>query len=378
MLTIAQAMLCRPRLLIIDELSLGLAPTVVASLIDVVARLADDGTTMIVVEQSVNVATTIAERAIFMERGQVRFSGPTAELAGRDDLLRSVFLGSALTTPVGAERPPMAAATQPALEAAGVTMTFGGVSALYEASFQVSPHEILGIIGSNGAGKTTLFDVCTGFLAPTSGRIRLDGVDVTDRSAAKRAALGMGRVFQDARLFPGLTVTETIAVALERHIAVRDPIACSLGLSAALRSEQEVSERVDHLIELMGLDRYRNAFTSELSTGTRRVVEIACAMAHEPTVLLLDEPSSGIAQRESEALAELLRQLKDSTNSAFVIIEHDIPLVTRVSDRIVCMHLGSPISEGTADHVLADPDVINSYLGNNTATIQRSGPAVRS
>ena len=125
----------------------------------------------------------------------------------------------------------------------------------------------------------------------------------------------------------------------------------------------------------MGLERYRNAFTAELSTGTRRVVEIACAMAHEPSVLLLDEPSSGIAQRESEALAELLRQLKDTTNAAFVIIEHDIPLVTQLSDRIICMHLGSPISEGTADEVLGDPDVVASYLGNNVATIHRSGEA---
>ena len=252
-------------------------------------------------------------------------------------------------------------------------MRFGGVTALDTASLRVAPHEILGVIGSNGAGKTTLFDVCTGFLTPTSGRIHLAGRDVTATTAAERAALGMGRVFQDARLFPSLTVTETIAVALERHIAVRDPIACSLGLAAAQRSEAAVRDRVDQLIATMGLDRYRNAFTAELSTGTRRVVEIASAMAHEPTVLLLDEPSSGIAQRESEALAELLHQLKDTTHAAFVIIEHDMPLVTQLSDRIVCMHLGTPIAEGTADEVLADPDVIASYLGNNVDAIHRSG-----
>ena len=373
MLTIAQAMLCRPRLLVIDELSLGLAPTVVANLIEVVAQLAAEGTTMVVVEQSVNVATTLAERAVFMERGEVRFTGPTAELAGRDDLLRSVFFGSAVAT---AERPrPTVASTDggPALEAVGITMRFGGVTAVHDASFTVGANEILGIIGSNGAGKTTLFDICTGFLAPTAGRILLAGHDVTASSASHRAKLGMGRVFQDARLFPGLTVTETIAVALERHIAVRDPIACSLGLSAAERSEHAVRDRVDELIDTMGLDRYRTAFTSELSTGTRRVVEIACAMAHQPSVLLLDEPSSGIAQRESEALAELLLQLKETTGAAFVVIEHDMPLVTRLSDRLICMHLGSPISEGTADEVLNDPEVIDSYLGSNTATIRRSG-----
>ncbi len=218
MLTIAQAMLCRPRLLIVDELSLGLAPTAVATLIDAVAQLRAEGMTMVVVEQSVNVATTIAERAVFMERGQVRFAGSTAELRGRDDLLRSVFFGSARKAPAEARRhPKVAAVGMPALEATGVTMRFGGVKALDDASLQVAPHEILGIIGSNGAGKTTLFDVCSGFLSPTSGQVRLAGHDVTNATAAERAALGMGRVFQDARLFPSLTVAETIAVALERH-----------------------------------------------------------------------------------------------------------------------------------------------------------------
>lgn len=374
MLTIAQAMLCRPRLLIIDELSLGLAPQIVGELLAVVRQLSAEGTTMIIVEQSVNVATDIARRAVFMERGQVRFTGPTSDLAGRTDLLRSVFFGGAVTNERTrpTDRSSDRVDAPSALEAVDIGMSFGGVRALDQASFAVRPGEVLGIIGSNGAGKTTLFDVCTGFLTPTDGSIRWNGREITALTASQRAGLGLGRVYQDARLFPALTVAETVAVALERHIAVRDPIAAVLGLAAVERSESDVRDRVGELLEVLGLERYRNSFTAELSTGTRRVVEIACAMAHDPSVLLLDEPSSGIAQRESEALADVLNDLRERTGAAFVIIEHDIPLVTAVSDRLLCMHLGKPLAGGNAADVLADPAVIASYLGDDDVTVHRS------
>lgn len=375
MLTIAQALLCRPRLLLIDELSLGLAPTVVGQLLDVVRQLNADGVTMVIVEQSVNVAVTIADRAAFMEKGQVRFTGPTAELADRPDLLRSVFLGGAS---VGAGRGTGAHADDdrspvPRLVVSGVRRRFGGVAAVAGVDLTVSDGEILGVIGSNGAGKTTLFDICSGYLAPDSGTIRLDGTDVTGLDAAARAALGMGRVFQSARLFPSLTVAETIAVALERHVDVRDPFLCMLDTPAVVVSEAAVRERVGELIEQMNLQRYRDAFVSELSTGTRRVVELACALAHRPKVLLLDEPSSGIAQRETEALAELLIDLKAQTGTTMVIIEHDMPLVAGIADELVCMHLGRVIARGTPDAVLADPAVIASYLGEDDAVVRRSG-----
>jgi branched-chain amino acid transport system ATP-binding protein len=233
----------------------------------------------------------------------------------------------------------------------------------------------LGIIGSNGAGKTTLFDLISGFVAPDAGRILLDGQEVNRLSAAARADLGLGRLFQDARLFPSLTVTETIATALERQVDVRDPIACLFYLGAVERSERKVAERVDELIETMGLGRYRDAFISELSTGTRRVVELACAMAHQPSVLLLDEPSSGIAQRESEALAEVLLNVRAATGTSMVVIEHDVPLVTSIADRMVCLHLGEVIASGSSTEVLADPRVIASYLGEEVVTIARSGKA---
>ena len=372
MLTIAMALLCRPRLLMIDELSLGLAPSVVADLLAAVRAANASGTTVVVVEQSVNVATALAERAVFMEKGQVRFTGQTAELTERPDLLRSVFLRSdapktSRSTPVPGEGV--------RFEVRGLGRSFGGVRAVNGVNLTVAPGEILGIIGSNGAGKTTTFDLCSGFLAPSAGQVFLDGVDVTHESAASRARRGLARTFQDARLFPALTVTETLSVALERHVLVRDPVASTLGLHAARDSEAHLARTVDELLELMRLERYRDAFISELSTGTRRVVELACALGHQPRVLLLDEPSSGIAQRESEALGELLLDIRDRTGASMLLIEHDIPLVSSVSDRLACMHLGEVIAEGRPQDILRHPEVVSSYLGQDDTTINRSGGA---
>ncbi len=142
----------------------------------------------------------------------------------------------------------------------------------------------------------------SGFLVPQSGRIRLDGADVTELSPDRRAWLGLGRSFQDARLAGSLTVAENIAIGLERHLEVRDHLASMLGLPGVARQEEDVAWTVADLVELMHLGAFRDKFVRELSTGTRRIVDLAMCMAHDPSVLLLDEPSSGIAQAETEAL----------------------------------------------------------------------------
>ena len=384
MLAISQAMLCRPRLLMIDELSLGLAPAVVTLLLDTVKRLNADGVTVIVVEQSVNVATALAERAVFMEKGQIRFSGATAELAERPDLLRAVFLNAEsngvasgeTTGPRGARlfgssEPPPPAAVGFAIE--GLRRRFGGVVAIDDGSMSVAPGEVVGIIGSNGAGKTTLFDLCSDFLTPDAGTIHLGTHDLTCVSADERAVLGLGRLFQDARLFPSLTVSETIATAFDRHIDVRDPLACIFRVGATVESEAAVRTQVEELLEILGLGRWRDSFIAELSTGTRRMVELACALAHRPSVLLLDEPSSGIAQRETEALAGVLLDIRRELGATLVVIEHDIPMISGIADRLVCLHLGGVIAEGLPKEVLHHPAVIASYLGTDDVAIERSG-----
>jgi ABC-type branched-subunit amino acid transport system ATPase component/predicted MFS family arabinose efflux permease len=398
MLTLGMAFITKPRLLMIDELSLGLAPTIVADLLDVVRDLRAQGTTIILVEQSVNVALTVAETAYFMEKGEIRFHGNTAELLDRPDVLRSVFLEGAATAtgqlvPSGADVPRVRV-TEPAPAAASggngsrngqgepvpprmlvesVSKRFGGISALHDVSFTVAPHEVVGFIGPNGAGKTTLFDVLCGYQPDDGGTVVLDGTNLTSLSPDARARRGLGRSFQDGRLFPALTVSETIAVALERSVEVRDPVLAALNFPAVAESEEKVAQRVEELIDLMKLGAFRDKFVRELSTGSRRIVDLACVLAHEPKVLLLDEPSSGIAQREAEALGPLLLRIRDLTGASVLIIEHDVPLLSSISDRVIALDLGEIIAVGTPEEVVRDPRVVGSYLGQSEDVIARSG-----
>jgi len=259
------------------------------------------------------------------------------------------------------------------LETRNLTRRFGGLTAVNELNFAVEPGEIRGLIGPNGAGKTTLFDLMGGQLRADSGTVRLGDADVTGWSASARAARGLGRSFQDPRLFPALTVAETIAVALERFVDVRDPLNPALRLPAAFDSERAVRARVQELIELFGLEAFEGKFLRELSTGSRRMVDLACLAAHRPSVVLLDEPSSGIAQRETEALGPLIRRLRDDMGAAVVLIDHDMPLVTGVADRLVAMDQGRVVAAGRPAVVIADEAVVHSYLGTDEAAIARSG-----
>jgi ABC-type branched-subunit amino acid transport system ATPase component len=256
----------------------------------------------------------------------------------------------------GAERPP-------ALQVTGMTVRFGGIQAVDDVSVHVNDSEIVGLIGPNGAGKSTLFDLISGLLVPFGGRVVLGGVDVSDASTAARARAGLGRTFQDAHLFPALSVEETIAVAQDRWIAVRDPVREALRLPAAFDAEEAVRERTEELLGLLNLDPYRDVLVRELSTGTKRIVEIACALAQRPSVLLLDEPATGLAQREAEALQPLLTVVREELGAAIFIIEHDTALLAAVADRIVAMDLGRVIADGSATSVLHDPVVLSSYLG---------------
>ncbi|MCU1460661.1 MAG: ABC-type branched-chain amino acid transport system, ATPase component [Acidimicrobiales bacterium] len=385
MLGLAMAFIATPRLLMIDELSLGLAPTIVGQLVDIVRAIHAQGTTIIVVEQSVNIALTLAQRAVFMEKGEVRFSGATADLLERDDILRSVFLeGAASATETvtsngkkaparPSRRSELATDAPVVLDLYEVTRRFGGIRAVDDVTFALHQGEILGLIGPNGAGKTTVFDLISGFLVPDSGRITFGERDVTRWPPDRRARAGLGRSFQDARLFPSLTVAENIAIALERHLEVRDPIAAALGLPAVAEVEDKVAWAVHDLIELMGLGAFRNKFVGELSTGSRRIVDLAMAIAHRPTVLILDEPSSGIAQRETEALGPLLVRVRDELACSLLVIEHDMPLITGIAHTMVALELGRVIATGTPSEVVNHPDVIASYLGTDERIVARSG-----
>jgi ABC-type branched-subunit amino acid transport system ATPase component/predicted MFS family arabinose efflux permease len=373
MLALGMAFIAKPKLLMIDELSLGLAPSIVEELLVIVRRIRDEGTAIILVEQSINVALTVAERAYFLEKGEVRFEGPTSELLERDDIVRSVFLSGGTEPAVATDRPLHEIGTDVVLSLDDLSISFGGIRAVDSCSFELHKGEVLGLIGPNGAGKTTIFDLISGFLAPSSGRIVLQGRDITRLAPDKRAWLGLGRSFQDARLAPSLTVAENLALGLERHLEVRDHVAAALSLPGLIRQEEDVAYTVADLVELLNLGAFRDKLVRELSTGTRRVVDLAMCIAHDPAVLLLDEPSSGIAQKETEALGPLLLRIRDETGCGLLVIEHDMPLICGISDRMIALELGSPIAEGTPAEVISTPRVVAAYLGSDEATINRSG-----
>jgi ABC-type branched-subunit amino acid transport system ATPase component/predicted MFS family arabinose efflux permease len=397
-LALAMALLARPRLLLVDELSLGLAPVIVAQLLPLLQEARTAGTTVVLVEQSVEIALAVADRAVFLEKGAVRFAGDATDLRGRHDLLRAVFLptgdrapkpatetGEDLPQPTqvaGVSKPatdtgedlpqPTQVAGVSALRARGLAVSFGGIRAVDRVDLDIAPGEIVGLIGPNGAGKTTLFDVVSGFHPTAQGRLWLGDRDVTELGPDARARAGLGRSFQDARLFPALTVEEAIAVACERWVRARDPLSAALRLPHAYDSEARTTARAAELVELLGLGPHRSKAVRELSTGTRRIVDLACLLAHRPTVILLDEPSSGIAQREVEALAPLIGRIRDGTGASVLVVEHDIPLVRTVADRLVAMDQGRIIAEGPPLDVLAHPAVITAYLGPDAVAVERS------
>ena len=377
MLSLGMAFIAQPKLLMIDELTLGLAPTVVEDLLKILRAIHDDGTAIVLVEQSVNVALRLAERAVFLEKGEVRFSGPTKDLLERDDILRAVYLQGAAAAEEAPKTSRRVAAARAArmrevaehpvvLETVGITKRYGGITAVRDVSLQLHQDEILGLIGPNGAGKTTVMDLVSGFQTLDGGTVRLHGRDVTTWPASARASAGLGRSFQDARLWPTLTVKENLQVALERAVACPDALLAAFSLPETKESELAIDLRAEELIELMHVGAFRDKFVGELSTGSRRMVELAAVLAHRPTVLLLDEPSSGIAQRETEALGPVLRDVQRELQCSIMVIEHDMPLLVDLADRIVALDQGMVVADGSADEVLNHPRVVESYLGGAT------------
>ena len=256
----------------------------------------------------------------------------------------------------------------PILEITDVVVAFGGVRALDGVSFTVEAGEIVGIIGPNGAGKTTLFDCISGLRRPDRGSIRLslDGrapVELTARAAHERTRLGIGRTFQNARLFRSLPLREVLRAVQHDRMTRSGFMRSVLGTAGARRDEAEVAQRAEEALDAVGLSAHADKPASELSTGMLRLCELAALIAVEPRLLLLDEPSSGIAQKETEALGPLLRRIATRLDATVVLIEHDMPLIMSISDTIVAMAAGQTVTSGPPAEVRAHPEVLRSYLG---------------
>jgi len=268
--------------------------------------------------------------------------------------------------------PPLVDTSRPLLSLSGMRKAYGGVHAVEDVTFDVAAGETVGLMGPNGAGKTTLFELVGGFVPADDGTVLFNGQDVSGWSADRRAHAGLIRSFQDAALFPTMTVLETVELSLERT----HPTRFAPSVLGVRGSERRRTKEARELVSFMGLDGFRNTAIRGLSTGTRRITELACLLALRPSLLLLDEPAAGIAQRETEALGELLGRLHDELHLTMLIVEHDVPLLIRLSDRIVAMHSGRVIADGDPGAVRHDPQVIESYLGGDPTAIARSGAAV--
>ncbi len=262
------------------------------------------------------------------------------------------------------------------LQVDGVTVRFGGVRALDGVSFVAEPGSIVGLIGANGSGKTTTLDVISGFVAPRAGTVRIDGTDLAEYLPEERLSVGIVRSFQDCRLYPELTVLDVLLLCEDaRHeVAV---LPTTFRLPWARRSERRKLEAVNEVIAAFGLERFRHHRTAQLSTGTRRVVDLASIVLARPRLLLLDEPTAGIAQREAEAFIPLLRRLHQVADTTIVLVEHDVPLVFELCSTVVVMELGSVVAAGPPEVVRADPKALAAYLGASDEALMASGPIVR-
>jgi ABC-type branched-subunit amino acid transport system ATPase component/ABC-type branched-subunit amino acid transport system permease subunit len=273
--------------------------------------------------------------------------------------------------------PPFAPATpQAALTVRGVTVRFGGITALDGVDLDVRPGEIVGLIGANGAGKSTLLEVISGHRRAAAGVVTIDGEDVTASGPERRTHHGLRRTFQDARLYPGLTVVETVLAAADAQLPA-DPVSAMTASPWLRASERDKRARAGEVLAEHGLADRAGTLVGELSTGMRKVCDLAVVAAAAPAIVLLDEPTAGLAQREVEALGPMLRDLRDRLGASLVIVEHDLPLLMALCDRIYCLEAGRVIAEGSPAEVRADPRVVASYLGAEVAAVERSGSTRR-
>lgn len=259
--------------------------------------------------------------------------------------------------------------SQSILKTQGMSKSFLGLKALQDVSITVNANEIIGLIGPNGAGKTTCFNLLTGFLVPTAGRIHFKGEDITGRTPAQIARSGLARTFQNIRVFHSLSVVDNIVTAAQ----LRTPF--SLGetfLSAPgfRHKEERVRARAYELINLLSLSDYADRPAGTLSYAHQRRLEIARALATEPQLLLLDEPAAGMNPAESDSLHQLILDLRTRFHMTILLVEHDMRLVMNLCERIIVLNYGRIIAEGKPQAVRADPQVIAAYLGEDHPAVE--------
>jgi ABC-type branched-subunit amino acid transport system ATPase component len=360
MLAIGRALMAGPRVLLLDEPSLGLAPRIVEQIGAVIAEINREGVTVVLVEQNAALALEVADRAVVLEVGSVSLAGTARELAD-DPQVRDRYLGATAQTPEPAVRQGVAP-TAKELVVDDLTVRFGGITALSEVSFAVAPGSMHALIGPNGAGKSTCLNVLSGVHAANTGSVRYGDRELRGLRPHRVAALGVSRTFQNISLSPGATVLDNLLLA--RHRLMRAGfVSDGLRLPGARRERARHERRVREIAQLLGLEPALDRAVRTLSYGTRKRVELARALCAEPGLVLLDEPVAGMTTEESAAMADAIADARGELGISALVVEHDMAFVMGIADRVTVLDFGRRIADGTPAEVQRDSEVRRAYLG---------------